>query len=73
MNYLIKMLTPKDRLSIAVYENEGIRMCPFTFVNEDNIPALTNHANNLRAGGGNIMINGLEVAIKMLRERRTKN
>lgn len=73
MKYVLKMLTPKDRLSIAVYENHGTRICPFKFVNEDNMPALTNHANNLRAGGGNIMLNGLEVAIKMLRERRTRN
>jgi hypothetical protein len=72
MNYLIKMLTPKDRLSIAVYESLGGRVCPFSFVNEDNKPTLTNHANALRAGGGNIMLNGLEVAIKMLRERRTR-
>lgn len=73
MKYVLKMLTPKDRLSIAVYENVGSRVCPFKFVNEDNQQSLLNIINELRAGGGNIMIDGLEVAIKMLRERRTRN
>ena len=33
MRYVVEMLSPQDRLSIVVYNNQGIRLCPFKFVN----------------------------------------
>lgn len=73
MKYVVEMLTPNDRLSIMVYNNSGTRLCPFMFVNSANIPKFNDIIGKLNAGGGNIMLNGLEVAVKILRERRTIN
>ena len=38
MKYVVEMLTPNDRLSIMVYNDNGTRLCPFMFVNSANIP-----------------------------------
>ena len=73
MKFLLEALSPEDRLSIITFNTEGKRHTPLKAVNIQNIQEFLKIIDNIKSGGGTTIDNGLEVALKSIRERRFVN
>eukprot|EP00121_Abeoforma_whisleri_P016488 Awhi_evm1s15131 len=62
-----------DRLSIVLLTHTSRRLLPLCCMNESGKAKIENAVHGIAAGGGTDISNGIDTAIKVLKERRAKN
>jgi uncharacterized protein YegL len=70
MQFVIKKLSPIDRLSIVTFSDKADRLCPLRVTNEASKPALKGFIDGLRPGGGTNISVGLSTGLRVLAERK---
>ncbi|XP_074318327.1 uncharacterized protein LOC141655132 [Silene latifolia] len=70
MKFLVKKLSPIDRLSIVTFSRDARRLCPLTVMHKDGQANIEMLINKLRASGGTNITPGLQIASSMLAERK---
>lgn len=70
MQFVIKKLSPIDRLSIVTFSDAGARLCPLRQITEASQPELLGLINGLRAGGNTNISDGLRTGLKVLADRK---
>lgn len=73
MRFLLETLTPSDRLSIVTFNSAANRCCGLKCVTGENMQNFKNIIDGIQAGGGTNINSGLQIALKMLRERKHTN
>lgn len=68
--FLVKKLSPIDRLSVVKFSNHAERLCPLTLMTQDAQSNIEGVVHALTAGGGTNMTAGLEEAVKVLNDRQ---
>ncbi|XP_057540365.1 E3 ubiquitin-protein ligase WAVH1-like [Amaranthus tricolor] len=68
--FLVKKLSPIDRLSVIKFSKEGIRLCPLRVMTREARDNIEDVINELEAGGGTNITAGLEEALQVLNDRR---
>lgn len=72
MQFVIKKLSPIDRLSVVKFNQGATRLCPLRQVTEKNQTVIENIINDLVSGGGTNILAGLEEGLQVLNDRRLK-
>ncbi|KAG0587212.1 hypothetical protein KC19_2G148600 [Ceratodon purpureus] len=72
MEFVIRKLSPIDRLSIVSFSSAAHRLCPLRQVTETSQPQLQGMINKLVAKGGTNIADGLRTAVKVLADRSNK-
>ncbi|GMP55753.1 hypothetical protein CsSME_00020483 [Camellia sinensis var. sinensis] len=70
MLFMIKKLSPIDRLSIVVFNGGSHRLCPLRQITENSQEEIENLVNALVANGGTNISAGLQTGLKVLNDRR---
>lgn len=70
MQFLIKKLSPIDRLSVVTFSNRSNKLCPLRQTTENSQVEIEKLIKNLDAGGGTNIRAGLEMALQVLNGRR---
>ncbi|XP_078166237.1 uncharacterized protein LOC144560890 [Carex rostrata] len=70
MLYVIKKLSPVDRLSIVRYSTKAQRLCPLRQMTRNSQTELKNVIYNLEGGGATNISDGLQMALKILNDRQ---
>lgn len=70
MQFVIKKLSPIDRLSIVIFSDATARLCPLRQITEASQPQLQGLINGLRAGGNTNIGDGLRTGLKILADRK---
>jgi uncharacterized protein YegL len=70
MRFIIKKLTPIDRLSIVTFNGGATRKCPLRAMSGDAVPVLTDIVDGLVAGGNTNIEAGLKKGLEVLDGRR---
>ncbi|KAI8011124.1 putative E3 ubiquitin-protein ligase WAVH2 [Camellia lanceoleosa] len=70
MLFMIKKLSPIDRLSIVVFNGGSHRLCPLRQITENSQGEIENLVNALVANGGTNISAGLQTGLKVLNDRR---
>lgn len=70
---MLEFLDRRDRLSIATFNENGNRLCPLLTVDQQNKMRLNQIIGGLKADGGTSITKGMDVAFKILKERRYRN
>ncbi|XP_074306533.1 E3 ubiquitin-protein ligase WAV3-like [Silene latifolia] len=73
VNFVIKNLGPKDRLSIITFSNYSTRLTPLKRMTQAGQDDSLKAVDSIRAGGYTNIISGLQTAVKVLDQRREKN
>ncbi|KAL5579148.1 hypothetical protein UlMin_011590 [Ulmus minor] len=73
MQFLIKKLSPIDRLSVVTFADESKRLCPLLQITENSRQEIEKLVNDLVAYGNANISSGLEEGLKVLYERRFTN
>lgn len=68
--FLVKKLSPIDRLSIVKFSGQAIRLCPLRVMTRDAQSNVEGLIDELAAGGGTNITLGLEEAVQVLNDRR---
>ncbi|KAI7997593.1 putative E3 ubiquitin-protein ligase WAVH2 [Camellia lanceoleosa] len=69
MLFMIKKLSPIDRLSIVVFNGGFHRLCPLQQITENSQWKIENLVNALVANGGTNISTGLQTGLKVLNDR----
>lgn len=69
----METLTPSDRLSIITFNSNSNRLCGLKCVTGENMQNFKNIISNIYAGGGTNINSGMQVALKIIRERKHVN
>ena len=70
---LISLMTDKDRISIVLFNHQSFKILDLTYTTSENKIDIKNKINNIKAGGGTIIISGLTTAIDILKLDQLKN
>lgn len=70
MQFVIKKLSPIDRLSIVTFSDAAARLCPLRQITEASQPELQGLIDGLRAGGNTNISDGLRTGLKVLADRK---
>ncbi|XP_028111069.1 E3 ubiquitin-protein ligase WAV3-like [Camellia sinensis] len=70
MLFMIKKLSPIDRLSIVTFNEGSQRLCPLRQITENSQGEIENLVNSLVANGGTNISAGLQTGLKVLNDRR---
>ena len=70
MQFVIKKLSSSDRLSIVTFADEAEILCPLRRINENSKEEIENLVNSLVANYTTNMVGGLEMGLKVLKERK---
>lgn len=70
MQFVIKKLSPIDRLSIVTFSDAAARLCPLRQITETSQPELQGLIDGLKAGGNTNITDGLQTGIKVLADRK---
>ncbi|KAI8016449.1 putative E3 ubiquitin-protein ligase WAVH2 [Camellia lanceoleosa] len=70
MLFMIKKLSPIDRLLIVTFNGGSHRLCPLRPITENSQGEIENLVNALVANGGTNISTGLQTGLKVLNERR---
>ncbi|KAM0911674.1 hypothetical protein ACQ4PT_013292 [Festuca glaucescens] len=70
MQFVIKKLSPIDRLSIVTFSDGAARLCPLRQITEASQPELQGIIGGLRAGGNTNISDGLGTGLKVLADRK---
>jgi len=70
---LISLMTDKDRISIVLFNHQSFKILDLTYTTSSNKIEIINKINNIKAGGGTIIINGLQCAIDILKVEQMNN
>ena len=70
---LISLMTEKDRISIVLFNHQSFKILDLTYTTSENKIDIKNKINNIKAGGGTIIISGLTTAIDILKLDQLKN
>ncbi|CAM0958913.1 unnamed protein product [Alopecurus aequalis] len=70
MQFVIKKLSPIDRLSIVTFADAAARLCPLRQITEASQPELQGLIGGLRAGGNTNISDGLRTGLKVLADRK---
>ncbi|CAL5337299.1 unnamed protein product [Camellia sinensis] len=70
MLFMIKKLSPIDRLSIVVFNGGSHRLCPLRQITENSQEEIENLVNALVANGGTNISAGLQTGLKVLNDRK---
>ncbi|XP_074318188.1 putative E3 ubiquitin-protein ligase WAVH2 [Silene latifolia] len=70
MNFLVKKLSPIDRLSIVTFSSKAVRLCPLTTMDKNGQPKIEMLINKLEADSYTNITLGLETALSVLAQRR---
>lgn len=73
MQFMIKKLTPFDRLSIVKYSNRARRVCKLTQMTEESEKELEKLIDGLKAGGNTNISDGLTMGLNVLDGRTIRN
>lgn len=73
IKFLLETLTPSDRLSIITFNSYANRLCGLKCVSGENMSIFNNIIQNIHAGGGTNINSGLQLALKIIRERKEIN
>lgn len=73
MEFMLKKLSPIDRLSVITFANYSNRLCPLLQMTEDSKEYVMELINDTVACGDTNIAEGLEMAIKVLDERNFKD
>lgn len=73
MRFLLETLTPADRLSIITFNSGPRRICGLKRVTPENMISLNEMINQIHAGGGTNIDSGLELGLKIMRDRKQAN
>ena len=73
MKYLLETLSPSDGLSIITFQSYGKRICGLKTISPENMVSLNNHIDCLNAGGGTNINSGMDLALKIIRDRKYTN
>lgn len=68
--FLVKKLSPVDRLSVVIFSNQAHRICPLTLMTQDAQTIIEGKIQDLQASGGTNITAGLEEAVQVLNDRR---
>ncbi|KAI8000461.1 E3 ubiquitin-protein ligase WAVH1 [Camellia lanceoleosa] len=70
MLFMIKKLSPIDRLSVVTFNGVSHRLCPLQQITENSQREIENLVNALIADGGTNISAGLQTGLKVLNDRR---
>ncbi|XP_074318178.1 E3 ubiquitin-protein ligase WAV3-like [Silene latifolia] len=70
MNFLVKKLSPIDRLSIVTFSSTAVRLCPLTAMDKNGQAKIEMLINKLEADSYTNITLGLETALSVLAQRR---
>ncbi|KAF2299753.1 hypothetical protein GH714_003072 [Hevea brasiliensis] len=70
MLFVIKKLSPIDRLSVVTFSKDAARLCPLRQITESSQRELENLINGLNADGATNITAGLQTGLKVLNDRR---
>jgi len=70
---MLEYLTPKDRLSIVVFDSTARRITPLLTMTEKNKAFSINELNKVHASGGTDIADGMNHALEILKQRREVN
>lgn len=70
---MLEFLNERDRLCLVSFNYGATRHCPLLTVNKLNRDKLNGMINQLHANGGTSITNGMDVAFKVLKERKYIN
>lgn len=73
MEFMLKKLSPIDRLSIITFSDAGNRLCPLRLMTENSKKDVMELINNMVAGGNTNITDGLQKALQVLNERKIKD
>lgn len=73
MRFLLETLTPADRLSIIIFNSYPTRLCGLKRVSPENLVQLNEIINSIHSGGGTNIDSGLELGLKIMRDRKQAN
>ncbi len=73
IRFLLETLTPSDRLSIITFNSSASRLCGLKCVTGENMQSLLTIVNGIHANGGTNINSGLQLALKVMRERKQIN
>lgn len=69
MLFVIKKLSPIDRLSIVTFSKDAKRLCPLRQITENSQKDLENLVNELKADGATNISAGLQTGLKVINDR----
>lgn len=69
MLFVIKKLSPIDRLSVVTFAGDARRLCPLRQITEDSQKFLENLVNGLNADGATNITAGLQTGLKIINDR----
>ncbi|GAB2302281.1 hypothetical protein Dimus_036296 [Dionaea muscipula] len=69
MQFIIKKLSPIDRLSVVTFAGNSRRLCPLRQITETSQPEIESLVNALVAKGGTNIAAGLQTGLKVLKDR----
>lgn len=73
MKYILEVLQDKDRLSIITFSDSAVELSSLKFVNGENKQLFDKIINRIQATNGTNISSGLDLALKILRERKFVN
>ncbi|XP_062114656.1 E3 ubiquitin-protein ligase WAV3-like [Humulus lupulus] len=69
MQFIVKKLSPIDRLSIVTFEATSKRLCPLRQMKEETQPQMENIVDALVASGGTNITDGLQTGLRVISDR----
>lgn len=72
MEFVVKKLSPIDRLSVITFSASANRLCPLRQITENSKMDIINLINKIAANGATNITDGLQKALKVLNDRRFK-
>ncbi|XP_062113466.1 uncharacterized protein LOC133824562 [Humulus lupulus] len=69
MQFVIKKLSPIDRLSVVTFEANSKRLCPLRQISESAQSDIENIVTGLKANGGTNITAGLQTGLKIINDR----
>lgn len=73
IEFTISKLSPSDRVSLVTFNNSTTRLCPLLSMNDRNKVRVTSLSNQMKAFGGTEIVEGLDVGLKILAQRKIVN
>lgn len=71
--YSLTTLNKYDRVSIVVFNDTALKLCPLTVVSKSNLPKIYGCIKNLEGNGNGNVVEGITVGLSILSHRRTCN
>lgn len=73
LEFMVTQLGDSDRLCLVEFNNQALRLCPLTVMNERGKTEVNRIIRNVQAGGGTNIQDGLEIGMRVLADRRIEN